>query len=156
MADTQNINAVTDLQSIDGNDSILVSDSNTSLGKINYNKLAKAIIESYTGSSLAGQSNVSIQQAFSTLNSKLVYTSLYSNDDLDSITTEGRYYIGATTPLHSPTGASTYTYMIVLARNEGLVLQLYISGNGQAVFMRRRSGNPAEWSSWYKYTGTIV
>lgn len=70
MADTQNINAVTDLQSIDGNDSILVSDSNTSLGKINYNKLAKAIIESYTGSSLAGQS-VSIQQAFSTLNSNM-------------------------------------------------------------------------------------
>ena len=54
VSDTKNINGVDAITSIDSSDSILVSDQGTSLRKINYNTLAKAIIEQYNGSTLAG------------------------------------------------------------------------------------------------------
>ena len=53
MAD-KNINTSTSATAIASGDSLLVSKSNTTLQKIDYNLLAKAIIEQYTGSTLAG------------------------------------------------------------------------------------------------------
>ena len=68
MAD-KNVNTVTSATAIASGDSLIVSKSNTTLQKIDYNLLAKAIIEQYTGTTLANN-NQTLKQALDALNSK--------------------------------------------------------------------------------------
>lgn len=158
MADTQNINAVTALQSIDANDSILVSDGNTSLAKIDYNKLAKSIIEQYTGSTLAG-SGQSIQSAFNALNSNSFTnpTTLTTSHDMNSIYTPGIYrQCGTDMPLHSPYaqfGGSVDTFAnasitVTKARGDADTIQIWTSANSRYTYIRSQVGRANAWSSW--------
>ena len=85
----KDINTVNLVDSIDAQDAIFFSDGGSStatnsgnngvLRKIDYNKLAKAIIEQYNGSQLMGATKT-IQAAFNELNSKFIYAT--SIDDL--------------------------------------------------------------------------
>ena len=56
MADVQttDINTKPTVTAIDSNDQIFISDGGTALKKISYTNLAKAIIEQYNASQLAG------------------------------------------------------------------------------------------------------
>lgn len=56
MADVQttDINTKPTVTAIDSNDQIFISDGGTALKKISYTNLAKAIIEEYNASQLAG------------------------------------------------------------------------------------------------------
>lgn len=65
----KDINSATKVTAIDASDQLFVSDGGTALAKIDYNVLAKAIIEQYTGSSVAGKAQ-SLKAALDTLNSK--------------------------------------------------------------------------------------
>ncbi len=67
---TQNINSSTAASAITGSDSIFISKNNNALQKIDYDILAKAIIEQYNGSTLAGSAQT-LQAAINALNSKL-------------------------------------------------------------------------------------
>lgn len=71
MADVQttDINTKPTVTAIDSNDQIYISDGGTALKKISYTNLAKAIIEQYNASQLAGATKT-IQAAFNELNSK--------------------------------------------------------------------------------------
>ena len=70
MADVQttDINTKPTVTAIDSNDQIYISDGGTALKKISYTNLAKAIIEQYNASQLAGATKT-IQTAFNELNS---------------------------------------------------------------------------------------
>ena len=147
--------ALTAITAISNSDFVRAVTSAGASRRITVANLAKQIVEGYAGSSLAG-SRQSVKSAIDSLNSKQAYTTLSNAHDLNNILTEGRYYISGTSPANAPAGEWTYCYMIVLARNEGLVVQVYIAGSGQSVFIRKRSGSPATWSAWYKYTGASV
>ena len=80
MAD-KNVNTVTSATAIATGDSLMVSKSNTTLQKIDYNLLAKAIIEQYTGSSVAGKSQT-LKDALDALNSNVTPAAINSGTDL--------------------------------------------------------------------------
>lgn len=70
---TRNLNSVTDFAgTLDSNDRIIMTDNKASLKALTTAILGKAIIEGYTGSSLAGSSQ-SVKSAIDTLNSNLPY-----------------------------------------------------------------------------------
>ena len=89
MAD-KNVNTVTAATAVAAGDSLLVSKSNTTLQKIDYNLLAKAIIEQYTGSILAG----SAQSLKSALDATYLLTggiSIPNDANIDTYTIPGKY-----------------------------------------------------------------
>lgn len=70
---TRNLNSVTDFAgTLDSNDRIIMTDNKASLKALTTAILGKAMIEGYTGSSLAGSSQ-SVKSAIDTLNSNLPY-----------------------------------------------------------------------------------
>ena len=77
---------------------------------------------------------------------------LTSSDDLDNIVETGIYY-ATTAPTHSPIAVGYYA-LIVMARNSTDAKQMVFFGN--KIYGRALGGNPAAWSSWYEYSGTIV
>ena len=66
-----NINTKPTVTTIDNNDQIFISDDGVALKKISYTDLAKAIIEQYNASQLAGSAQ-SVKSALDALNSKSV------------------------------------------------------------------------------------
>ena len=71
-------NALTKQTAIAAADQLLMVKNGNTTGRIDYNVLAKAIIEQYAGSTLAG-SNQSLQAAITALNSNIGYVSMDSN-----------------------------------------------------------------------------
>lgn len=65
-----NINTKPTVTTIDNNDQIFISDDGVALKKISYTDLAKAIIEQYNASQLAG-STKTVQTAINALNSNI-------------------------------------------------------------------------------------
>lgn len=65
-----NINTKPTVTTIDNNDQIFISDDGVALKKINYTDLAKAIIEQYNASQLAGSAQ-SVKSALDVLNSNM-------------------------------------------------------------------------------------
>ena len=87
---TQNINNSTAASAITGSDSIFISKNDTSLQKIDYDLLAKAIIEQYTGSTLAGSAQT-LQAAINALNSnrlKIIKQGTFNSDNPIQITVQ--------------------------------------------------------------------
>ena len=77
---------------------------------------------------------------------------LTSSDDLDDIKTTGIYAI-TTPPANSPDSVS-YCTLIVNGVAPSGYRQIII--RDQNIYVRRYGGSPATWSSWYKFTGTVV
>lgn len=67
----QDINSATVTTTITGSDSVFISKNDNALQKIDYDLLAKAIIEQYTGSTLGGSAR-SLKTAIDALNSKFI------------------------------------------------------------------------------------
>lgn len=95
MADVQttDINTKPTVAAIDSNDQIFISDGGTALKKISYTNLAKAIIEQYNASQLAGATKT-IQSAFNELNSNLNNKGVWY-ELLGSKTENGNYTLNA-------------------------------------------------------------
>lgn len=75
---TRNLNSVTDFTgTLDSNDRIIMTDNKASLKALTTAILGKAMIEGYTGSSLAGSSQ-SVKSAIDGLNSELTLTGGYN------------------------------------------------------------------------------
>lgn len=68
-----------------------VLDDGTTVTKIDYNKLAKAIIENYAGSTVAGSAQ-SVKAALDSLNSKIPTRVKYRVASATAISWAGRYY----------------------------------------------------------------
>ena len=81
---------------------------------------------------------------------------LTSSNDLNDIKTTGLYGV-TTAPTNSPE-SQTYGTLIVQATSSGDVRQIFIraGGAGGFVYVRSFGGNPGSWTSWYKFTGTVV
>ena len=75
---------------------------------------------------------------------------LTSNDDLNNITEAGIYGI-ATQPSNSPV---SYATLIVNKRSDGGISQLIQQSN--SIYTRAYGGETPAWTSWYKFTGTVV
>lgn len=134
-----------------------VTDNGTTVTKIDYNALAKAIIEQYTGSTLAGSAQ-SVKAALDALNSKpfgkFEGTTLTDQDDLNDLSATGRYLIlQSSIPSeahHYPfTGTSSGGLMDVIGRGNDQVWQFYYSFNNKA-FRRTRFpiSTGGNWTSW--------
>jgi hypothetical protein len=81
---------------------------------------------------------------------------LTSSNDLNDIKTTGLYGI-TTAPTNSPE-SKTYGTLIVQATTSGDVRQMFIKVGGADgfVYVRAFGGNPGFWTSWFKFTGTVV
>lgn len=79
----QNINSATVATTITGSDSVFISKNDNALQKIDYDLLAKAIIEQYTGSTLGGSAR-SLKTAIDALNSNQLVTTGY-NHRIDAV-----------------------------------------------------------------------
>ena len=87
---------------------------------------------------------------------KLFYgtaTRLSSSNDLDSILEAGLYDWTNSNPTHSPESKS-YCGMQVISAG-GTTKQVVYHG-GQYIYIREYAGSPLTWSSWFKFTGTVV
>ena len=89
-----NINTKPSASAITAADSVFISKNDSTLQKINYNLLAKAIIEQYASSTLAGATQ-SVQAALSDLNERTPgalagwHNSVYRGKDITSYLTDG-------------------------------------------------------------------
>ena len=120
--------------------------------------LAKAIIESYTGSSLAGGKQ-SVKVALDALNSKsLSYRrTLSSSDDCDTLT-QGVYTFSTSLPQNVPSEAQYGTLIVIEGSGSGVVYNFQLlSSSGRRLYYRRKQGASGDaFSAWTKVTGTQV
>lgn len=126
-------------------------DNGSTVNKIDYNALAKTIIEQYTGSSLAGSAQ-SVKAALDALNSKW-HKNINADQDLNNLTDIGLY--------DCQTGAIAQTLSNCPA-SSNFVMQVYLKGSyhtqliidGTNIYIRSQISSG--WQRWYKLTGTGV
>lgn len=139
----------------------LVVDNGTVTAKIDYTKLAKAIVEQYNGSTLAGSAQT-LQNALNGLNTNTenMYTktgTVISSDgeDLNTYWTMGKYYCQssarAQTLQNCPTDAGFSLY--VIRRTTGGGTQL-IEDNVGELYIRynNTNGSTTAWQPWRSIT----
>ena len=155
MADVQttDINTKPTVTAIDSNDQIYISDGGTALKKISYTNLAKAIIEQYNASQLAGATKT-IQTAINDLNSN-PYTTLHRypptgwSETADLVTEIQRYWT-------SFPNIKLYACVLALNNVGEVSLLVYRNGNygtviancfawGESVVLKNMNG------TWSKY-----
>ena len=129
-----------------------VLDNGTNVMKIDYNALAKAIIEQYTGSTLAGSAQ-SVKAALDALNSKTLAslgTSIPVNSNLNGYTSPGRYYAGDTTGITNvPVANATAIDLLVFPRaSAGRTWQIcFIYRTSPSVYIRAMK-SASEFTDW--------
>lgn len=127
--------------------------------RITVANLAKAIIENYTGSSLAGSSQ-SVKAALDSLNSKLlvgVGVSIPENSDLNDFKTPGIYRISGTSVASSTANipkSQAGKLIVMNTSNANYIIQEYQPYNAINEVYRRRHTD--SWSVWYVFAGTAV
>lgn len=105
--------------------------------------LAKAIIESYTGSSLGG-ANQSVKAAIDLQHNKLPETSM-SSGSIDDVVKTGIYYVGnaVTGKPNGITGAGTGGMLIVMYVNETNYVKIFVRNtdiSDHFAYVRRVNG----------------
>ena len=130
----------------------LVLDNGTTVTKIDYNKLAKAIIENYAGSTVAGSAQ-SVKAALDSLNSNsaaALHGTLPNNTDLNSVTELGSYLLsGSNSYSNLPSGFSYGLLEVVSsAKTSPIIFQRITDTNRMAT--RYKSGT--NWYPWVIYT----
>jgi hypothetical protein len=81
---------------------------------------------------------------------------LAATDDLNSITTAGAYYVkDYTIPAHSPASDAYNSLIIVFRFGTSLVIQLWLSVNKRAVYMRTATADN-NFGNWGQFTITNV
>ena len=149
MAD-KNVNTVTAATAVAAGDSLLVSKSNTALQKIDYNLLAKAIIEQYTDSTLAGSAQ-SLKSALDALNSKL-FVQAGGNitadnvNDLKEPAIYSRYIEAVTITGDSSMGNHFGLFIVTNTSSAERVGQYILMPNSGRVATRYDNGGT--WTAW--------
>ena len=146
---TRNLNSVTDFAgTLDSNDRIIMTDNKASLKALTTAILGKAIIEGYTGSSLAGASR-SVKAAVDSLDSKLSpllgYDQKAGLTDLNNAKAAGTY-VYMSSCANIPSG--NYGYVQVIPSNSagtGMVYQIAVDRLNN-MFIRYSDGNT--WGAW--------
>lgn len=143
MADVQttDINTKPAVTDIDSNDQIFISDGGTALKKISYTNLAKAIIEQYNASQLAGATKT-IQTAINDLNSNSYLLStgvvIVSGADLNNYTTAGTYYVSTNAIANSISNLPVSKAGKLIVEQIGAALiQKYMPYDGTLTYIRR-------------------
>lgn len=128
----QDINSATVTTTITGSDSVFISKNDNALQKIDYDLLAKAIIEQYTGSTLGGSAR-SLKTAIDALNSNLRFKSLFTSAseteslwEKNIILSTGYYHLIAFTRSAVPSSASEYFFLS--GGNRSAILSPIIEG----------------------------
>lgn len=133
----------------DTEDSVIV-DRNGTTFKIDYNILAKAIIEEYAGSTLNGTA-----QSVKSMLDKFVGTSIGRGTDLNNLTVPGFYYCASSTIAGSlancPVTSANFTLIVMNKGTESIRNQLLISGaiTISRIFTRTRTSSA--WSAWKSF-----
>lgn len=153
---TRNLNSVTDFAgTLDSNDRIIMTDNKASLKALTIAILGKAMVEGYTGSSLAGASQ-SVKAAIDALNNKTysltLGTRLTGTVDFNTLTTVGNYYcdtaITATNgPVSSLLGITKIEHSV--GHDDNYLIQTYYSARNDADIYRRVRHN-GNWGAWDK------
>lgn len=148
---TRNLNSVPDFTgTLDSNDRIIMTDNKASLKALTAANLGKAMIEGYTGSSLAGASQ-SVKSAIDALNSNTLQGSRGANKNPDAYTAIGYYYNSGyeitLTGLPTKTG---YLYVLPLSDVSGYVKQIFMpyNSNNMAIRTQYNDGSGAKWTDW--------
>lgn len=130
---------------IGSGDYLRTVNSNNESEKINYTLLAKAIIEQWTGSTLAGSAQ-SVKSALDSLNSNSILgrTATYSGN-VNDLKTPGIWY-ATTSATNIPTGY-TAVHIIVLV-NSTRVVQIAIQYGGTMVAVRTSADGGSTWGDW--------
>lgn len=145
-----------------GSGGYFATDNGSQTTKIDYDKLAKAIIEQYSGSTLAGSAQ-SVKAALdgladgSTLLSYADATAISSDDDLDSYTEPGLLYAGSNTIAsslsNSPVSVAFKLEVEASTGGTGSVatgrIQRLYPWNNLDVYQRRYSVSSG-WAAWEK------
>lgn len=121
-----------------------VLDDGTTVTKIDYNKLAKAIIENYAGSNIAGSAQT-LKAALDSLNSKTSCTSIRSGS-FNDLALPGYYWVysGVT---EAPV-AGNYFWRVRVEEYSGAPSQ-YANRNGSSeIYFRCKANNV--WIAWTK------
>lgn len=141
---------------IGSGDYLRTVNSNNESEKINYTLLAKAIIEQWTGSSLAGSAQ-SVKSAVDTLNNKTFSvlsptTEISSGADLNNYTTTGSYKTpnGATTAtlLNCPYSSSGIKLIVENLSASSQIMQTIRCANAGYIYFRVYSGGA--WKEWVR------
>ena len=153
MAKEKNLTTVTSVAAADF--ARIVTSAGASV-KATAANLAKYIIETYNGSTVAGSAQ-SVKSALDSLNSKIgTVTTLTASDDLNSLISTGMYYHTTERPSNIPVAAD-YGVLVVLGAqvgNQVTTLQLYSSTGGR-LYYRRKAGNVSDsWAGWKLITAT--
>lgn len=152
MAKEKNLTTVTSIAAADF--ARLVTSAGASV-KATAANLAKYVVETYNGSTVAGSAQ-SVKSALDSLNSKITGTSISNNSDLNDYTDVGKYYTGASsataTIVNKPSDLTSAFVMEVQLR--GGYLNQIIYDYGGKIYIRGKVSSG--WQSWYKFTGTSV
>ena len=84
---------------------------------------------------------------------------LENGDDLNEIIETGVYYLRGNNVSNIPpdiTYSSLYAPIVVLRNDSTADIRQIIYRHDGTKYMRAKTGSPAAWTSWYKFTGTIV
>lgn len=155
MADVNAVDLTTEtLATLDGNENVVLFD--TAEGKkVTLKVLADYIVQKATESLLGSNQTVANALTY-IMNTTISFTTLNSTHDIDNILSTGWYYIGGSKPSSIPPTATSYIIMHTICRSADLVYQILYNLNGEEFYIRKYSGNPPQWRSWYKYSGTAV
>lgn len=145
---TRNLNSVTDFAgTLDSNDRIIMTHNKASLKALTTAILGKAMIEGYTGSSLAGSSQ-SVKDAIDSLNSKL-FKQLGANlsDEVFNALTADGLYVGYI-PTTSCPCKQQWAYINVksLSANANDVIQEVVGITSAITCTRMKSSGT--WGNW--------
>jgi hypothetical protein len=139
---------------IGSGDYLRTVNSNNESEKINYTLLAKAIIEQWAGSTLAGSAQT-VKSAIDALEGvSLDYTrSLTSSDDCNTLT-QGVYIFSQSVPQNAPSGVQ-YGTLIVIQGQTPSASTVYnfqlLSVSGRGLYYRRQQGASGDvFTNWTK------
>ena len=141
--------ALTAASSIASGDFLRMVTSAGAARKIDYSKLAKAIVEEYNGSTIAGSAQT-LKAALDSLNSKTSIDTIDSGD-LNGMMSEGVYFLSgsASNFTNCPAAATGNMVLIVLAVGARCVQILFDCNSGKS-FYRTTLNNFIDYThGWY-------
>lgn len=137
---------------IGSGDYLRTVNSNNESEKINYTLLAKAIIEQWAGSTLAGSAQT-VKSAIDALEGvSLDYTrSLTSSDDCNTLT-QGVYIFSQSVPQNAPSGVQYGTLIVIQGTATSAVYNFQLlSVSGRGLYYRRQQGASGDvFANWTK------
>lgn len=143
---TRNLNSVTDFTgTLDSNDRIIMTDNKASLKALTTAILGKAMIEGYTGSSLAGSSQ-SVKSAIDGLNSKTDLVLRYTSGGIDGNTCADGCIVSSAVSGHSNLAKNDERCVVITYTLVSNVRKIQTQYTMTDIYRRTLGGSG--WTSW--------